>query len=130
MYMVRAGIAPSCYKVQLNVEGLPLEMELDTGAAVIPVLGQVMVNVKHNNQFVRLPLLVVKQSSTNMSALTGSNWLEQLKLDCHSIFQINLNLSNKAAEVVCHLRQKYADVFKTGVGTIKGHTAVFHLKPM
>ncbi|KAJ8893020.1 hypothetical protein PR048_005601 [Dryococelus australis] len=32
-------------------------------------------NMNHNNQSVRLPILMVKQQSKDMPALTGCNWL-------------------------------------------------------
>ncbi|KAK3774845.1 hypothetical protein RRG08_057493 [Elysia crispata] len=50
------------------------------------VLGECVIEVDHNGQQQRLPLLVVKG---NGPPLMGRNWLEKIQLDWTSIFCVN-----------------------------------------
>ncbi|KAJ8890198.1 hypothetical protein PR048_009706 [Dryococelus australis] len=86
------------------------------GGKGLPVLGQVMVNTKHNNQSLRFAILVVKQLSKSMDRMQLAR-------------RIEIGLALHISVMVSQLRQKYTDVFKAGIGTIKSQTAALHLKP-
>ena len=127
--------------VTVHIEGKPLQMEIDTGACVsivnhkvykklctkklkpsqaklkgyaghsIKVIGEVEVNVCHNGQQATLPLVVVKGAGPN---LLGRNWLDVLRLDWKEIHLVGSR----------GLLDKYAEVFKEGLGELEGHEAV------
>ena len=109
------GRATQPYKAVLEVNGKPLEMKVDTGAAVsiistqnekrlfptlkvwkpsislctytselIPVLGQLKVEVKHKGYVGTHKLVVV---AGNGPALLGRDWLSQIRLDWASKYQ-------------------------------------------
>ena len=128
--------------VALEVEGTVVRMEVDTGSAVsllnvktfqkifptpkleksksvlrtytgakIPVIGEFIADVKYNDQARWLPLVVVAGDGPN---LLGRDWLENLKLDWFNIFSVSERNS------VAELKEKYAEVFKPGLGELKG----------
>ena len=102
-------------EVQVEINGRPLVMELDTGAAVslvpdsvfkdlcpgkhfqesthlrtysgerLPVLGQLQVEVRCGDQQARLPLRVVQGQGLD---LFGRDWLCHLRLDWNCIHQV------------------------------------------
>ena len=91
-----------------------------TGEEFTP-LGCVTVPVHHNDQERHLPLLVVKGSNTN---LLGRDWIEHLKLDWSSVFQIN---SVDVQDQVESLLSKYSDVFTPGLGKLRDVKAHIHV---
>ena len=99
-------------QITVDVDNYPLSMEMNTGASSlsivnknhlssapkveptsqrtyagdsIKVLGYLSVNMCHNGQEKRLPLLVVSEEGLS---LLGRNWLHQLKLDWTSVFHL------------------------------------------
>ena len=113
-----------------EVNGVPLWMELDTGASVslvstqvwqtalalktytgerLELDRQVMVKVKYQDQEENLPLLVVKGTGP---LLLGRNWLQAIWLDWGEIKHVSLELDKLVA--------KFPEVFKEGLGTVKG----------
>ena len=69
-----------------------------------------MVPVKYGNQQQELEALIVKGSRSNR---LGRDWLEVIRLDWNTIFQI---ASDNPRDVLA----KYPDVFTEGLGTLKG----------
>ena len=144
-------IAP--YAVEIGINGTKTKMEIDTGAAVtilsekafhqirngpdnanlkqtnakirtytgeqISVLGEVEVPVQYNGKMQNLSALVVQG---NGPSLVGRDWLSKVRLDWHEIFYENLELANQKGELETILKQ-YPEVFKTGMGTLKGFKA-------
>ena len=140
------------YKVIITANGKPLSMEIDTGASVsvvgkvmfetfrkgesilelqttsvrlqtytgeaIPVLGVAQVPVEHNGQRLTLPLIVTSGSG---SPLLGRDWLSALRLDWKTIFSLSKTLTLQ------QVLDKYPEVFKDGLGELKGMEAKIHI---
>ena len=123
-----------------EVNGIPLSMELDTGASVslistnvwqsklkrmplestsivlktytgekLELEGQAMVQVKYHDQEAKLPLLVIKGTGPS---LLGRNWLQAIRLNWGEIKHVSSELDQLIA--------KFPEVFKEGLGTVKG----------
>ena len=153
MYHVGAGPnAP--FHTTITVNGRPLTMEVDTGAAVsvvsettfgsiregvtslelqptatrlqtytgepIQVKGSTVVKVEHYGQALDLPLIV---SAGNGPALLGRDWLVALRLDWKSIFTVGNDLT------LPKVLASHQDVFKEGLGELKGVAAKIHVDP-
>ena len=138
-------------KTTLLVEGHQLTMEIDTGAAVslvseetvnssfmknlplhpidvrlrtytgeaVQVLGKVMVRVAKDNASATLPLLVVKGGGTT---LLGRDWLQKLKLDWKTIFNLHSSLSLQ------QVLDSHKSVFTDELGTFNKSKVKFYLK--
>ena len=151
IFHVKSGQTAPLYAT-VNVNGHPISMEIDTGASVsitsrevfeqiregeshlelekpavhlqtytgesIKVCGSAAVNVTHNGQTRSLPLVVTDGSGPT---LLGRNWLEALQLDWRSIFHVGRNLSLQ------QVLAQHADVFKEGLGELRGTTAKIHI---
>ena len=88
---------------------------------IIPVLGELTVQVEYGSQKMKLPLLVVKSEGP---ALLGRNWLRQLSLNWRAIhYTMTSNAPN-----IKELSEVYS-VFDEGLGTVKGITATLKVKP-
>ena len=127
-------------KVQLEIQGVKMTMELDTGVSVsiissrvykenfseiplqksdttlriytgepIKVLGMFNAEVKCEEQQYSLPLLVVDGDGPS---LFGCNCLSSITLDWKSIKHLSTGLDS--------LLQKYKEIFKDELGTLKG----------
>ena len=139
------------YVVDLLVDGIPLAMEIDTGACVS------LISEKTFNKV--FPNRVLKSSSTRLSAysghplttfgvletvvsyggqqetlpllvvagvgpsLLGRNWLSMIHLDWKSIRAI------AHQPPVAPLLDKYSEVFDGGLGKLVGHGAKIHVDP-
>lgn len=133
--------------VQVQVDNHDLTMEIDTGASVsiiseeayhktwpaadapilqktsvklrmytgtqIVVLGVIKVKLHYQSQRVDVPLLVVRGKGPN---LLGRDILRHIRLDWAEIHQLKAD-SHKA------ILEKYPQVFKDELGTLRGHTA-------
>ena len=138
-------------KTTILVEGQELTMEIDTGAGVslvseetvsssfiknlplyptdvklrtytgeaVPVLGELMVSVVKDEASITLPLLVVKGGGTT---LLGRDWLQQLRLDWKTIFNLHSTL-NLQQVLDCH-----SSIFTEELGTFNKSKVKFHLK--
>ena len=152
LYRVSSGSSkPLLVTVKLN--GVDTEMEVDTGASVsimseenfrqfqknasvtlqpskaklftytreaIGVLGSTEVTVEHNQQVATLPLIVTMGTGP---CLLGRNWLATLRLDWHRIFSV------RTGHTLQNVLDKYPDVFKDDLGTVKGLKAKIHVDP-
>ena len=137
---------------EVSVDGVNITMELDTGSAVsivsedvfshrwprqklvdsalqlctysgevLKVLGKWEAKVEHKGQVARLPVMVVKGSGPS---LLGRNWLEQLKVDWAAVW----NVVRSKEELVKSLVEEFKEVFKEGLGTVKGMKAKLVIK--
>lgn len=87
---------------------------------VVPVLGEILVEVKYGKQKVKLPLIIVEGDGPS---LFGRNWLAKLKLNWKSI-----KFTKEADDIVIEeLIRKY-EVFSDDLGTVKGITAKLKVK--
>ncbi|CAC5416659.1 unnamed protein product [Mytilus coruscus] len=89
----------------------------------IDVLGKRNVTVIYNSQSVDLPITVVKGTGPS---LMGRDWLHKLQLNWKSIFKIEQLSHNQEPEKDKELQdllRKYPQVFKEGLGTLKGTKA-------
>ena len=81
-------------------------------------LGEISVSVSYGQQKANLSAIVVQG---DRPALLGRNWLQNIKLDWHSIFKVSdLNVD--------YLLSKYESVFSNTAGTIKGFKADLRLE--
>ena len=80
----------------------------------IKPLGKIRLNVYHNNQQHKLPVLVVPGVGPN---LLGRDWLSVLKLDWARVFKVDTD----------DLLRPYQEVFSDGLGALKGVTAKFYV---
>ena len=156
LFNIDSKSSSAAIKVMLQVDGQDLEMELDTGAAVsiinfdvyetmfkhlplqpvqrplhtytgtkLEVAGEVLVNVCYKGQEKVLPLIVVK-TARKAPPLLGRTWLAEIQLDwpqimSHGQYAISTDLGSV-------LQDKYAEVFKQELGTVKGFRATLHAK--
>ena len=143
----------SPYKATLELEGQPITMEVDTGAAVSIISQKI-----HASLFPRAPLHVPKvklrtytsdpihvvgqrtvevkyQGYTgqhdlyvvagNGPSLIGRDWLTHIRLDWGSIKSVARSDANLEVE---KLMEKYASVFQAGPGLMKQFSACLTLK--
>lgn len=144
----KSSAEPITVQVVLN-DNYPLQMEVDTGAAVsvisedtfntifkdnpqptnitlhsylgeeIPVIGTVAVKVQYESQIVANLPLVITKGQG--STLFGRNWLQQIQLNWPSIHSIH---SNDQVEMIA---KKYPKLFSSHLGTIQGVEAKIHV---
>ncbi|XP_062846979.1 uncharacterized protein K02A2.6 [Trichomycterus rosablanca] len=94
---------------------------------VIPIKGQFVAKVTYGDQTADLPLIVVKG---NGPALCGRNWLESIKLDWKTIKMISENAKQPSApKSIPEVLEKYSEVFKEELGTLKEIKATISVKP-
>ena len=132
------------FTVNLCTDGIMIRFEVDTGAAMtliseetyrqnfpskplqklslrlrtytnnpVQVLGQITVDVSYGIQNDTYTLYVVKGSGTS---LLGRHWMRHIKLDWKSIAETVNNVTSPCYQP---LLDKYADVFKDELGTLK-----------
>ena len=98
----------------------PCTSQLKTySGAVLPVAGEIMVDVKYQGQSSELPLVVAEIK--NQPPVLGRNWLSVIRLNWKELFKV----STMAEE----LTTKYKSVFGEGLGTIKEFEARIKVKP-
>ena len=90
---------------------------------VMPVAGEMNVDVKHGLQTANLTLTVVEGSGPS---LFGRDWLGQLQLDWKTIGLARLSEQDTQIEA---LKKKYDKVFSPGLGTMLHFKARLHLQP-
>ena len=89
--------------------------------APIPACGCFDAEVNYKGQQVVLPLTVVKGAGPS---LLGRDWLKSLVIDWKSIHAIAVHESSLQA-----LLRRYSNVFREGLGTLKGFKATVHVRP-
>ena len=141
-------------QIPLLVNNQLLCMELDTGAAIsilseetfkdlfpsaplrrstvllkmytgekLPVLGEMDIRVQYEQQQPQdLVLTVVKGDGPS---LFGRNWLERIKLNWREIKAISTHSTGSLE----YLLDKYGDIFKSELGTIKSFAAKLEVRP-
>ena len=153
LYPVR-GPAASPLQTMVTIEGKVVPMEVDTGASVtvvsettlssiwgsqpvpplqsttvklrtytgteIPVVGELTVRVRHQDQQLELPLVIVAGSGPS---LLSRDWLSQMRLDWQSMF------ATQREETLSDVLQRHQEVFREGLGRIKGAQATLHINP-
>ena len=138
------------YKVTLTIEGKPVQMDIDTGASLsliseqtflelwpsatlqqtsiqlktytgtpVKVVGVLNATVCYEQQTVTLPLLVVEGVG---ASLLGHNWLEKIQLNWTVIHNMNIDQLQAVLD-------KYTEVFKPGVGTLKDYKTHIFIDP-
>lgn len=157
LYTVKDNMKSSskpAYCTTVNVSGVPVNFTIDTGCGVtlidetiyksrfsdtqlqtcsttlrafsgheIETIGQFNADIEHNGQSVEnLRVIVVKGSRPS---LLGREWLSAIRLNWSEIIcNVNPDTSND----VTRLLEKHSNVFASGFGKIKGHTATITLK--
>ena len=71
---------PKSYKANMKANSAPIEMEIDTGAAVT-IVSEATCEGKLNKPTLKPCQLVLKGYPDNELRLMGRNWLEQMKLN-------------------------------------------------
>ena len=128
----RLEIDTAATRTVLNEEtynNLRDKLELKTSEAAlstytgekIPVLGEVRIPVKYQNQQHNLPVMAVKSPGPN---LLGRDWLQVIKLNWNSIFSIQED--NPQLQKILNAHK---DVFGEGLGTLKGKEAKIYVDP-
>ena len=142
--------------VPVVIEGVALEMELDTGAAV-----SIVSCVDYLKYFCHIPLstttrqlhvysgsplgvageitvkvkyntqecqlpMLVVKADKQAPPLFGRSWLRVIKLDWPSIFSQGTHVVK--LDMMKELQRKYADIFNPELGTVKGAKATLHLR--
>ena len=81
----------------------------------IPVLGSMNNDVKYGKQsaHLHLPLSVIDTGGPN---LIGRNWLQKFKLNWNEVYLTTTDSLNSCDTLI----GKYLELFKDGLGTIKG----------
>ncbi|XP_054708231.1 uncharacterized protein K02A2.6-like [Uloborus diversus] len=93
----------------------------DYNGKEIPVVGEILVEVKCDNQCEMLPLVIVKGDG---ASLFGKNWLSIFKLNWSEIFSVSF----KSESCVEALKGKYKDIFQVNDKPIKHFKAVLKMK--
>ena len=154
-------ISAPAVKVPMRIEGVDLQMEVDTGAAAsimnytdymryfkylalrpvnetfhaytgtpLDIVGQIMVNVEYIDQQLTLLLLIVR-AEKYAPLLLGRAWMTKIRLDWKNLFspsngQFVVEPDNGGR--IVRLKERYAEIFKPELGTVKSVTAKLHLK--
>ena len=95
----------------------------------LKVHGQLMAHLKYQDQSANVPLLVVEGSGPS---LFGRDWLSQIRLSWTKICNIRVSETDLSQGVASQLRTtilNHPNVFKPGLGTVKGITAKLEMKP-
>uniref|UniRef100_A0AAV2KXD0 ribonuclease H n=1 Tax=Knipowitschia caucasica TaxID=637954 RepID=A0AAV2KXD0_KNICA len=90
----------------------------------IPVKGQFIAKVTYGNQTADLPLIVVAGGGPS---LCGREWLDQIRLNWKMIKKVTESTTKPKS--IQDVLDKYADVFKDELGTLKGIKAAIFVKP-
>ena len=145
------GRSNSPFTVTVDLDGHPQSLEIDTGACVtiisedtfkellpqkrltqskmrlstysgerLQAKGECEVTVEYQGQKKTLPLVVVEGRGPN---LFGRNWLSEIRLDWKSINKV------KSDSALATVLDKYPDVFREELGTLKGHKAKIYVDP-
>ena len=107
--------------IQLQKTLKPTSICLNTySGEPIVVVGEFDVAVTYNEQQATLPLIVIEKAGPS---LLGRNWLSTITLDWKSIGTVS------KVPALSKLMEKYREVFKEGLGKLKGHEIKIHVDP-
>ena len=116
-----------------NLSGTPLMPSITRLPAytghTLKVHGQVIAHLKYQDQSADVPPLAVECSGPS---LFGRDWLSRIRLDWTKICNIRVSETDLPQGVASRLRrtiQNHPNVFKPGLGTVKGITAKLEMKP-
>ena len=96
----------------------------------LDIAGQVLVDVEHNDQQMTLPLLIIRAEKYT-PPLFGRAWMTKIRLDWKNLFSPSNGqfvVKGDNDERIERLKERYAEIFKPELGTVKGVTAKLHLK--
>ena len=96
----------------------------------LDIAGQVLVDVEHNDQQLTLPLLIVR-AEKYAPPLLGRAWMTKIRLDWKNLFSSSNGqfvVEGDNDERIERIKERYAEIFKPELGTIKGVTAKLLLK--
>ena len=100
----------------------PSDARLHTySGELIKVLGTTSVTIRYRGQVKQLPLLIVP---TDGPSLLGRDWLQEIVLDWKQLNKVHYVCQRALQDVL----DQYADLFKPGMGTLKGTTARIHIR--
>lgn len=89
----------------------------------VPLKGSVTVNVSHEGNSFRLPLVIAgNEQGRTVPALLGRDWLKHIRLNWSHVLRVNTIAKQEG------LLDKYKDVFMGPIGTIKGFVGSIVLK--
>ena len=89
---------------------------------MLVVLGSITVDINYRSQEAQLPLLVV---AGNGPSLLGKNWLQKIRLNWTELLHKVENEESALEEILL----KHSEVFKEGLGLVKGYSAQIHVDP-
>ncbi|XP_057711364.1 uncharacterized protein K02A2.6 [Corythoichthys intestinalis] len=123
-----AGVSIISEKVyEQSFSHVPLEGSSVTlkgySGEIIPVKGQFMAKVTYENQTFNLPLIVVAGGGPS---LCGREWLDQVKLNWKMIKKVTQCAAKPKS--IQDVLDKYDDVFKNELGTLKDIKATISVK--
>jgi hypothetical protein len=102
----------------------PCKIKLKTYTGdVVAVLGETVIQAKIQGVKKELPLIVVKDEGPN---LLGRNWFVQFNDIMAGLVQ-DLNHTSESKKTLSDILRENADVFKEGLGTLKGFVAKIHV---
>ncbi len=142
--------------VELNLNGTPLKMEVDTGAAVSIISQETWSRVFPRTPMEKADIRLQTYSSEQLQtigkarvqvtynnqeeklvlyvvkgvgpSLLGRSWLSHLRLDWSQIAKVLAVTRDNVCPTLGHLLEKYQDVFSDKVKVIKGFQAKLQLK--
>ena len=148
---------PRSYKVLVEINGVPITMELDTGAGVTlvseitwskalqkPELHPCTLELQSypDHSLDVLGLCIVQASlhgkraelplvvvRGNGVSLLGRNWLQEVKLDWSEVARVNGVNQRVSQRRLDELLKTYEDIFKEEIGHCQGIKARIHVKP-
>ena len=88
----------------------------------LDITGQVLVDVEHNDQQMTLPLLIVR-AEKYAPPLLGRAWMTKIRLDWKNFFLPSNGQFVVEGDNDERLKERYAEIFKPKLGTVKGVTA-------
>jgi len=152
MYHIRRQSKPKAFEVTVELCGEPHKLEIDTGVTrtvldeetynklhdklelksskpalstytgeKILVSGEILIPVNYQNQQHNLLTMLVKSPGSN---LLGRDWLQVIKLNWNSIF--NIQEGNPQLQKILDVHK---DIFGKGLGTLKGTEAKVYVDP-
>ncbi|PIK56483.1 hypothetical protein BSL78_06598 [Apostichopus japonicus] len=148
LFNVNDGRAPLA--VDIKIDGQSVRMEVDTGAsmsivsektfkanwpnkewhktdivlrtytgATVEILGETEVTVEYQRQKCKLLLIVIRGEG---ASLLGRDWLQKIRLDWNSFY-----VNNVTRERLSDLLKAHSELFKEGLGLLKGTTAKIYV---